>query len=179
MRTVAKDASVCPRDGRAPGELQICGPWVADAYLGSDGDGCFATDAQGRRWLRTGDIAHIDPDGYVRLIDRAKDLIKSGGEWISTLELESVLLDHPSVHEAAIVGVPDPVWQERPVAFVALKPPAGELPDLRAFLKSRLQKWQVPDKFVFLAELPKASTGKLDKARMKQLALGTGKKEDA
>src|SRR5690606_3006484 len=106
--------------------LQMRGPWVADGYFDPEkqdhrgGDDKFETDMEGRRWLKTGDIATIDEHGHVKIVDRDKDLIKSGGEWISSLDLESALAEHPAVHEVAVVAIPDAVWQERPLAYVAL-----------------------------------------------------------
>ena len=179
LRVVAESGSEAPRDGQSPGELQIRGPWVADAYYdpaapdGRGGETSFATDAQGRRWLRTGDIAARDALGYVRILDRAKDLIKSGGEWISSLELESALATHPAVQEAAVVPVPDPVWQERPIAYVSLaRQWTGGEPDLAGYLASRFPRWQVPDRFIVLQELPKGATGKIDKQRLRALSAG-------
>lgn len=173
------DRASASRDGSVVGELQIRGPWVADAYLdpeapeGRGGEERFDVDADGRRWLKTGDIATIDADGYVRIVDRAKDLIKSGGEWISSLEIESALARHPAVREAAVVAVADPRWQERPVAYLSLAGTwSGPQPDFAAHLASVLPRWQIPDRFIVLPELPKNATGKLDKRRIRELAGG-------
>jgi fatty-acyl-CoA synthase len=177
VRVMTETGDEAPRDGITPGELQIRGPWVADAYFdGEDPDGqrtesSFAQDSSGGRWLRTGDVAARDALGYVKILDRAKDLIKSGGEWISSLELESALATHPSVHEAAVVPVPDPVWQERPLAYVSLNPHwTGGEPDLGSYLAQRFPRWQVPERFIYLQELPKGSTGKIDKTRLRALS---------
>ncbi|MFA7505507.1 MAG: long-chain-fatty-acid--CoA ligase [Burkholderiaceae bacterium] len=185
LRVMTPQGTIVPAGGGVVGELQIRGPWVADAYLdldaedGRGGADSFDTDSDGRRWLKTGDIAQIDSDGYVRIVDRAKDLIKSGGEWISSLELESALVQHPSVREAAIVGVPDPVWQERPVAFVSLVEDRDEAQlDLAGYLASRLPRWQIPERFIVLQELPKNNTGKLDKVRLRELTTGDGRHDD-
>ena len=128
-----------------------------------DDTSAFATDARGRRWLRTGDIATIDPHGYVRIVDRAKDLIKSGGEWISSQALEGRILEHPDILEAAVVGRPDPRWQERPVAFVTLRQDRRERgeaeigPELLAALSAHFAKWQLPDAVVVLPHCPRAT----------------------
>lgn len=174
LRVVTPQGTVA--GDRAAGELQIRGPWVADAYLDPDADDRrggadrFDTDSSGHRWLKTGDIARVDADGYVRIVDRAKDLIKSGGEWISSLELESALAEHPDVREAAVVGVPDAVWQERPVAFVSLVEARDEAqPDLAGYLAARMPRWQIPERFIVLQALPRNSNGKLDKARLREL----------
>jgi fatty-acyl-CoA synthase len=185
LRLADADGVAKPHNGATPGELQIRSPWAADGYfdptapdhrLPEPGDGgAFATDAQGRRWLRTGDIATIDAHGYVRLVDRAKDLIKSGGEWISSQALEGRILEHADILEAAVVGRPDPRWQERPVAFVTLRP--GHERDasaigreLLALLAAHFASWQLPDQIAVLPALPKGHTGKIDKAALRRQA---------
>jgi fatty-acyl-CoA synthase len=186
LRLADADGVAKPHNGATPGELQIRSPWAADGYfdptapdhrLPEPGDGgAFATDAQGRRWLRTGDIATIDAHGYVRLVDRAKDLIKSGGEWISSQAVEGRILEHPDILEAAVVGRPDPRWQERPVAFVALRQDRRERsgPEIEAELLTALSahfaKWQLPDTVTVLPVLPKGNTGKVDKMALRALA---------
>ena len=176
VRVVTDKGVEAPRDSATPGELQIRGPWVADAYFepssdsGRGGESSFDTDSKGRRWLKTADVATWNAMGYVRIVDRFKDLIKSGGEWISSLELESALATHPAVQEAAVIPVPDPVWQERPVAYICLVPHwPGPQPDLATYLASRFPKWQVPDRFIFLQDLPRGATGKVDKQRLRVL----------
>lgn len=177
LRVITEEGVAAARDGRMPGELQASGPWVTGAYFdpenaeGHDGDGSFVTDNHGRRWLKTGDIATWDALGYVRIVDRAKDMIKSGGEWISSIELETALCLHPAVQEAAVVGIPDAHWQERPIAYVSLRTDWSEQePDLRTFLGLRLPKWKVPDRVIVLPELPKGTTGKIDKRRLRSLS---------
>ncbi|MFY9314187.1 MAG: long-chain-fatty-acid--CoA ligase [Burkholderiales bacterium] len=184
LRTVAATGEEAPHDGTTPGELQIRSPWAADGYFDGDQPGnrsqeagaleAFAVDARGRRWLRTGDIATIDEHGYVRIVDRAKDLIKSGGEWISSQALEARILEHPDIRETAVVGKADPKWQERPVAFIAL---GGEGPirneeaviaEVRHCLSGHFAKWQLPDEFVVVSALPKGSTGKIDKGALRK-----------
>jgi len=188
LRAITDAGEEAPHDGLTPGELQIRSPWAADGYFdanasgnrlpqATDGTGAFATDARGRRWLRTGDIATIDRHGYVRLVDRAKDLIKSGGEWISSQAVEGRILEHPDILEAAVVGRPDPRWQERPVAFIALRQDRRERsdaeigPQLLAALSAHFAKWQLPDAVVVLPSLPKGNTGKIDKIALRARAM--------
>jgi fatty-acyl-CoA synthase len=142
-------------------EIEARGPWVAARYYEDpSGDDKFTDDG----WLRTGDIGEIDEEGYVRITDRAKDLIKSGGEWISSVELETLLIEHPSVREAAVIAMPDERWGERPLACVALAEGAdASMADLREHLSSGLARWQLPDAFAFIDEVPKTSVGKFDK----------------
>ena len=148
------------RDGEAVGELEVRGPWIASAYFGVD-----AADRFNDGWLRTGDMAYMEPDGYFRIVDRAKDLVKSGGEWISSVELEGHLLAHPQVADAAVVGVPSRKWDERPVAVLvardAEQPPSLE--SVREFLGDRVARWWLPDAVAILEEIPKTSVGKIDK----------------
>ncbi|MBO0688102.1 MAG: long-chain fatty acid--CoA ligase [Candidatus Dormibacteraeota bacterium] len=151
-----------PWDGVAFGEIQCRGPWVASAYLHGADSSRFTDDG----WLRTGDVATIDPDGYVRIVDRTKDVIKSGGEWISTVELESEIMAHPKVLEAAVIGLSHPKWQERPVAYVVPRPEhVGDLTveEIREFLRERVASWWLPDDVRFVDEVPKTSVGKFDK----------------
>jgi fatty-acyl-CoA synthase len=166
----AQPTEPLPWDGATPGELQVRGPWIAAGYH-DDPRSPESFSADG--WLRTGDIATIDPHGYIRLVDRAKDVIKSGGEWISSVELENELMAHPQVSEAAVVGVPDARWGERPVACVVLRPEAEPTADtkvdLRAFLEPRVAKWWIPDDIVFLDQIPKTSVGKFSKKELRHL----------
>jgi fatty-acyl-CoA synthase len=154
-----------PWDGRTMGELEVRGPWVAGRYYNAPGTENRWTDDG---WFRTGDVATIDPDGCIKLVDRSKDMIKSGGEWISSVDVENALMGHPAVREAGVIGVPHPKWQERPLAVVALKDGASATPDdLRDFLGAKFAKWQLPDDFVFVGELPHTSTGKLLKTELR------------
>ncbi|MGW0930302.1 long-chain fatty acid--CoA ligase [Streptomyces sp. NPDC002644] len=157
-----------PWDGESAGELEVRGPWIAGAYYnGPDAeplrpDDKFSEDG----WLKTGDVGVISPDGFLTLTDRAKDVIKSGGEWISSVELENALMAHPAVAEAAVVAVPDPKWDERPLAAVVLKEGAeAEFADLRAFLAEEggIAKWQLPERWTRISAVPKTSVGKFDK----------------
>ena len=149
-----------PHDGEAFGELLIRGPWVAAEYYRDPRSPQSFEDG----WLRTGDVCKITPEGYIRITDRAKDVIKSGGEWISSLDVENAIMAHPDVAEATVVGLKHPKWQERPAAFIVAKP--GMTPDaddIRAFLESRIAKWWIPDEIVFIEAIPKTGTGKFDK----------------
>ena len=169
VRLETESGEIAPWDGETMGELQINGPWIADAYYDPDApDGRggldrFADDTAGNRWLKTGDVAVIDDQGYIKLVDRTKDLVKSGGEWISTLELENLLLAHPKVTEAAVIAVPHPKWDERPLACVVAADDSLTRDEVRSYLAEHIAKWQVPDDVVFIDEVPKTSVGKFDK----------------
>lgn len=155
-----------PRDGNTPGELEVRGPWVAGSYYKSP-DQAHRWTEDG--WFKTGDIATIDEEGFVKIVDRAKDLVKSGGEWISSVDLENKLMGHPAIKEAAVVGVPHPKWQERPLAAVVLKDGAkATAEELRAFLAESFAKWQLPDGFAFLDSLPRTSVGKFKKTALRE-----------
>lgn len=153
-------------DGSDSGELQVRGPWVASGYLGGRSPESFTDDG----WLRTGDVATVDARGSIRIIDRLKDVIKSGGEWISSIELEILLMAHPDVVEAAVVAVTDERWGERPLAYVVARRP-GDPPapaDLAAFLAGKVPAWWVPDRFELIDEIPKTSVGKFAKATLRE-----------
>jgi fatty-acyl-CoA synthase len=163
-RLVGPDGTVLPHDGEAVGEVEVRGPWVTGAYFKDDDPEKFRDG-----WLRTGDVGTIDRLGFVTLTDRAKDVIKSGGEWISSMELENALMAHPQVAEAAVIGIPDDKWGERPLATVVLKPGASATaPELRAFLEGKMPHWQLPERFSFIAEVPKTSVGKFAKTRIRE-----------
>jgi fatty-acyl-CoA synthase len=155
-----------PWDDHATGELETRGPWIARQYYRTDEPGeQFSPDG----WLRTGDVAAISELGYLRLVDRTKDLIKSGGEWISSVELENQLMAHPAVAEAAVIAIPHPRWMERPLACVVLKPDhLVDKSELQDFLAGRVHKWGLPDDIVFLDELPKTSVGKFSKRSLRE-----------
>lgn len=155
-----------PWDGSSPGELQAAGPWIASAYFGDAGEAdAFTADG----WLRTGDVATIDRYGYVRIVDRTKDLIKSGGEWISSVELENHIMAHPGVVEAAVVARPDPQWTERPIACLVVETDSRLTPEgIRDHLRARVAKWWLPDEIVFVDSLPKTSTGKFSKKTLRE-----------
>jgi acyl-CoA synthetase (AMP-forming)/AMP-acid ligase II len=155
-----------PRDGKTPGELEVRGPWIAASYYNSP-DQAHRWTKDG--WFKTGDIATMDDEGFIKIVDRAKDLVKSGGEWISSVDLENTLMGHPAVKEAAVIGVPHPKWQERPLAAVVLKDGASATPEeLREFLSHSFAKWQLPDAFVFVKEIPRTSVGKFKKIALRQ-----------
>ncbi|WP_433389351.1 fatty acid--CoA ligase [Micromonospora sp. KLBMP9576] len=150
-----------PADGTSVGELEVRGPWVTARYVGDD-----APDEEKFRdgWLRTGDVGTLSPDGYITLTDRAKDVIKSGGEWISSVELENALMGHPGVLEACVVGVPDERWGERPLATVVLRAGASAtVEELREFLAGAVARWQLPERWAVIDAVPKTSVGKFDK----------------
>ncbi|SFD19830.1 long-chain fatty acid--CoA ligase [Streptomyces aidingensis] len=166
-RLIGPDGDVKPWDGTSAGELEVRGPWIAGAYYGGPGgaelrpEDKFSPDG----WLRTGDVGVITPDGYLTLTDRAKDVIKSGGEWISSVELENQLMGHPAVAEAAVVAVPDEKWGERPLATVVLKEGTTGVgyQELREFLSGRVARWQLPERWALIESVPKTSVGKFDK----------------
>jgi fatty-acyl-CoA synthase len=155
-----------PWDGATPGELEVRGPWIASSYYNApEAANRWSPDG----WFRTGDIATIDPEGYVKILDRSKDLIKSGGEWISSVDLENALMAHPAVREAAVIAIPDAKWQERPLAVIVLRDGASVAPaEFEKFLGSRFAKWQIPDGFVFAPEIPRTSVGKFLKSRLRE-----------
>ncbi|WP_281361554.1 long-chain fatty acid--CoA ligase [Acrocarpospora pleiomorpha] len=154
-----------PWDDTHRGELEVRGPWIARRYYRREGDQeQFSPDG----WLRTGDVACISPSGFIRLVDRTKDLVKSGGEWISSVELENLIMSHPSVAEAAVVAVAHPRWMERPLACVVVKDGGALTKDeVIDFLAARLERWQIPDDVVFLEEIPKTSVGKFSKKTLR------------
>ncbi|KAF4406061.1 MULTISPECIES: long-chain fatty acid--CoA ligase [Streptomyces] len=155
-----------PWDGRSAGELEVRGPWIAGAYYGGASGEPFRPEDKFSPdgWLRTGDVGTISPDGYLTLTDRAKDVIKSGGEWISSVELENVLMGHPEVAEAAVVAVPDEKWGERPLATVVLTEGAtADYETLRSYLGEHVAHWQLPERWAVIEAVPKTSVGKFDK----------------
>jgi acyl-CoA synthetase (AMP-forming)/AMP-acid ligase II len=159
LRIVDDDGRPLAWDGATAGEIEVRGPWITAAYYRDPSPEKFHDG-----WLRTGDVGTVDAHGVVQITDRAKDVIKSGGEWISSVELENAIMAHPEVIEAAVIGVPDEQWQERPLACVVLRPGATATPDtLSAFLAERVARWWVPERWSFVAEVPKTSVGKFDK----------------
>jgi fatty-acyl-CoA synthase len=157
---VVDDAGkVLPRDGQSTGEIEVRGPWVTGAYYRDPASAKFRDG-----WLRTGDVGRIDAKGYITISDRAKDVVKSGGEWISTLELEAAILTHPAVHEAAVIAAADDRWGERPLACVVLVPGQSvDAEELRAYLATRVVKWWLPEQWAFVDQVPRTSVGKHDK----------------
>ncbi len=165
LKLVGGDGRDLPHDGISVGELKVRGNWVISGYF--KGEGGQVVDQDG--WLGTGDVGTIDPDGYVQLTDRLKDVIKSGGEWISSIEIENLAMSHPDVFEAAVIAVAHPVWQERPLLIV--HPREGRTPSKASildFLSDKLPKWQVPEDVAFVDSLPHTATGKLLKTELRQ-----------
>jgi len=159
VRVVAEDGSIMPNDGESVGEFEVRGPWIAGSYYGEPAPERFHDG-----WLRTGDIGSLDRRGYMQISDRTKDVIKSGGEWISSVELENEVMAHPGVMEAAVIAVPDERWSERPLVAVVLDPgSAPSADDLVAFLDGRVSRWWLPERWAFIEEVPKTSVGKFDK----------------
>ncbi|GLY93967.1 long-chain fatty acid--CoA ligase [Actinoplanes sp. NBRC 103695] len=166
MRVVADDGAEQPHDGKTPGELQVAGATIAGAYFGADiGLDAFTADG----WLRTGDVATIDEWGYLRIVDRTKDLVKSGGEWISSVALENAVMADPRVREAAVIGITDPRWGERPMACVVPSPGVNlTAEEVRAHLRGRVASWWIPERIEMMAEIPKTATGKWSKQALRQ-----------
>jgi fatty-acyl-CoA synthase len=168
MRIVDDAGHVQPWDGKAVGEIQVRGPWVTSGYYNNPAGAAQFTDDG---WFRTGDVASIDPDGYVQITDRTKDLIKSGGEWISSVDMESTIMGHPKVLEAAVISVPHEKWVERPLACVVAKPEwKGRLTkqEILDYLAPRVAKWWLPDDVAFIEAVPKTSVGKFDKKVLRE-----------
>jgi fatty-acyl-CoA synthase len=159
LRIVDDRGAPLPWNGESVGEIEVRGPWVTGSYYGVD-----APEKFHEGWLRTGDVGFVDERGYVQITDRAKDVIKSGGEWISSVELENTIISHPEVAEAAVIGVPDETWDERPLACVVRKQGCTIGPEkLRAYLEGKVAKWWLPERWAFIDEIPKTSVGKFDK----------------
>jgi len=166
QRHVSDDGTRLPWDGATMGELEVRGPWVARGYFGGEGQDRFTADG----WFKTGDVVTIDPEGYMRITDRSKDVIKSGGEWISSVALENALMAHPAVLEAAVFAGRHPKWDERPIAAVVFKEGQSATKDqLRAHLADKFAKFWVPDDFVTLPQIPRTSTGKFLKSKLREL----------
>jgi len=170
LRNRDADGTVLPWDGESMGELEIRGPWVAAGY--------FDTPEQAERWtddgwFRTGDVVSIHPRGFIQIKDRSKDVIKSGGEWISSVELENALMAHPAIAEAAVIAIPDAKWDERPLAAIVLREGQTATADeLRDFLAPDFAKWWLPDRYEFVAEIPKTSVGKFRKTELRAMFAG-------
>jgi acyl-CoA synthetase (AMP-forming)/AMP-acid ligase II len=168
FKIVDPDGKRLPEDGVASGELLVRGPWVIGAYYEDQVASQAALDTEG--WFRTGDVATIDADGCMQIVDRSKDVIKSGGEWISSIDLENAAMGHPDVAEAAVIGLPHPKWDERPLLVVVAKP-GRELAaeTVIGFLEGKIAKWQLPDEVVFVAEMPHGATGKVLKTQLREM----------
>ncbi|MFT3900144.1 MAG: long-chain fatty acid--CoA ligase [Gordonia sp. (in: high G+C Gram-positive bacteria)] len=166
-RIMDDEGKELPWDGEAFGELQVRGPWITGAYYSPDGP-AVDPDKFVDGWLRTGDVASITPDGFMTIVDRTKDLIKTGGEWISSVELENTIMANPAVTEAAVVAVPDDKWDERPFVLAVVGNEADADPaKLRAHLAESVPRWQLPERWAFVTEVPKTSVGKFDKKRIR------------
>ncbi len=164
MRIVDENGKELPWDGKAFGNLQVRGPWVIKGYFKGEGGNPIRDG-----WFPTGDVATIDPDGTLHITDRSKDVIKSGGEWISSIDLENIAIEHPAIAEAAVIGVHHPKWDERPIV-IAVKKPGQEISrdELLRFYEGKIAKWWMPDDVVFVPELPHTATGKLSKLTLRQ-----------
>jgi fatty-acyl-CoA synthase len=169
MRVVGEDGAELLWDGSTIGDLHVRGPWVIRSYFKGEGGDPLLTDEKGAGWFPTGDVVNIDPEGFIQITDRSKDVIKSGGEWISSIELENIAIAHPAIAEAAVIGVKHPKWDERPIV-VAVKKPGQEVSkeDLLKFYEGKIAKWWMPDDVVFVNELPHTATGKLSKLTLRQ-----------
>jgi fatty-acyl-CoA synthase len=166
QRHTDETGKVLAWDGDTMGELEVRGPWVASSYFGDEGKDRFTKDG----WFKTGDVVTIDAEGYVRITDRSKDVVKSGGEWISSVQLENALMSHPAVLEAAVFAARHPKWDERPVAAIVLRPKMSATDaELAACLEGRFAKYWMPDKFLFVEQIPRTSTGKFLKSRLREL----------
>ncbi|HZE07059.1 MAG TPA: long-chain-fatty-acid--CoA ligase, partial [Solirubrobacteraceae bacterium] len=165
IRARGDDGELIPWDDTAMGELEVRGPWVAAAYFQGTGAEKFTDDG----WFQTGDVVKIDEHGCIRITDRSKDLVKSGGEWISSVDMENLLMGHSAVAEAAVIAIPDEKWDERPMAIVVLKDGAEATPDdLREHLSSHFAKWQLPERVEFIEEIPRTATGKFKKTALRE-----------
>jgi fatty-acyl-CoA synthase len=169
QRIVDANGRLVPADGKSMGELQLRGPWIADEYLHDERSAETFVDG----WYHTGDVATLDGEGYLQLVDRTKDLVKSGGEWISSVDLENALMGHPEVAEAAVIAVPDERWGERPLAVVVRKPGTSATEaELAASIAGKFPKWWLPDRFEFVDEIPKTATGKFSKRTLRERFAG-------
>ena len=172
LRIRTEEGHDAPWDGKTMGEVQVRGPYITGSYhLVPVAEDKFSADADGKTWLRTGDVATLDEMAFLRITDRTKDLIKSGGEWISSVDLENALMAHPAVAEAAVIAIPDEKWSERPLACVVIKP--GQVADAQALnahlLAHGFAKWQLPDRYETIAAVPRTSTGKFWKLKLREL----------
>jgi len=170
MKIVDDQHRELPWDGTTFGNLMVRGHWVIDAYYRNEGGDPLVRDAQGRAWFPTGDVATIDSDGYMQITDRTKDVIKSGGEWISSIDLENLAVAHPAVVQAAVIGIPHPKWDERPLLIVVKRPGADlTREDLLRYYQGKVAKWWIPDDVQFVESLPLGATGKILKTRLREV----------
>lgn len=167
MKIVNSEGLEQPWDGKTYGDLLVRGPWILERYY--KGDSPLIMDDQGQGWFPTGDVATIDEDGFMQITDRTKDVIKSGGEWISSIDIENIAMGHPAVAMAACIGMPHPKWDERPIVVVALKPGAQVSREaILAFYEGKIAKWQIPDDVVFVDAIPLGATGKMLKTKLRE-----------
>jgi len=169
MKIVDEAGKELPWDGKAYGDLLVRGPWIIASYFKGEGGDPLRYDEAGKGWFPTGDVATIDPAGFMQITDRSKDVIKSGGEWISSIDVENIAMAHPAVAMAACVGMKHPKWDERPI-IVVMKKPGAEVgrDELLAFYEGRIAKWQIPDDVVFVDAIPLGATGKMQKMTLRQ-----------
>jgi len=168
MKIVDADGHALPHDGKAQGELLVSGPWIVRSYFKGEGG-----DPLIDGWFPTGDVATIDPDGYLHITDRSKDVIKSGGEWISSIDVENIAMAHPAIAMAACIGMRHPKWDERPIVVVVKKPGAEVTrEELLGFYEDRIAKWQIPDDVVFVDAIPLGATGKMQKVKLREQLAG-------
>jgi fatty-acyl-CoA synthase len=172
MKIVDGDGQALAHDGKTSGELLVKGPWVIRSYFkGEGGDPLVMSDGEG--WFPTGDVATIDTDGYMQITDRSKDVIKSGGEWISSIDIENIAMAHPAVAMAACIAAAHPKWDERPVLVVTRKPGATlEREELLAFFDGKIARWWTPDDVVFVDVIPLGATGKMQKNKLREQLVG-------
>ena len=165
VRIMQENGNIAPRDGKAVGEIEVRGNWVISQYYKAESDN-FTDDG----WFKTGDVGHLNEEGYMTITDRSKDLIKSGGEWISSLELENAIMAHPLVKEAAVIAIPDEKWSERPLAAIVIRgDKKPDIEELKHTMSHAFAKYQIPDQFIFIDEVPKTSVGKFDKKRLRKM----------
>jgi fatty-acyl-CoA synthase len=169
MKIVDTEGRELPWDGKSSGELLVRGPWVLDSYFNRHGDDPLRFDSAGLGWFPTGDVSTIDPDGYMQITDRTKDVIKSGGEWISSIDIENIAMGHPAVAMAACIAIPHPKWDERPLLAVLLKSGASATKDeILSFFEGKIAKWWLPDDVAFVDEIPLGATGKMQKNKLRE-----------
>ncbi|MEP0087269.1 MAG: AMP-binding protein, partial [Maribacter dokdonensis] len=167
MRIIDENGNIAPRDGETMGELQVKGAWVIKSYFKTNSRDNFTDDG----WFKTGDVSTIDADGYMQITDRTKDLIKSGGEWISSVALESALMSHSKISEAAVIAIPNEKWSERPLATLVLTNESSTVSseELKEYLSKDFAKYQIPDQYITIKQIPKTSVGKFDKKEIRRL----------
>jgi len=169
MKIVDRDGAELPWDGKAFGDLSVRGPWVVRRYFRDEGGDPLVVDAEGLAWFPTGDVATIDADGYMQITDRSKDVIKSGGEWISSIDIENIAISHPAVAMAACIGIAHPKWDERPLLVVVRKAGAEvTCAELLQYFNGRVAKWQTPDDVAFVDAIPMGPTGKMLKNKLRE-----------